>query len=318
MRVRLPLFVIVLIGLFSPHVLIAQDSSGQLAATLEVLAQTVEVRRVDTSNWIPVKIEAIVGVGDTIRTNAQGRARITFFANGVDTDLLPNTEYRIKQFQGDQSAFNLTVEVVAGQTVQRLNKLLDANSSYKVNTPAMELVARGTEFAIRVEGTGRSAMLVTRGVVDAGAQQATADVSPGFGVRTAVSQPLSDVVKATSFQELDSALDGCPVSVTTPDDVRVNVRLGPSLDFQRVGTADAKDITQFIGKNESGKWYRISFRGGFGWILSSSAQIVKSCAGLRVFPNNYGPEDASRYTTIGDPIQLEATAEATAEATQSP
>lgn len=288
------------VGIF-PLLLHAQN---ELAATLEVLNAGVEVQRVNTLNWIPVSVEAIVGVGDRIRTDATGRARITFFADGVDTELLPDTVYRIQQFSGDDTQFTIQAEVLLGQTIQRLTRLLDAGSSYDITTPTMTLAARGTAFAIRVEEGGRAAMIVTEGTVNAAKDAATADVPPEFGIRA--DAELSDVVRATTFAELDAAIDGCTASVSTADDVSINVRVGASTAFPRVGTIDAREIDRFMGVTEAGAWYRINFRGGFGWILSSSAEIVGQCAGLRVFPDNFGPEDVSLYESVGDPVEREA------------
>lgn len=299
----------------------AQDS-GELAATLEVLSPSVEVLRVNTVNWIAVRAEAIVGVGDTIRTNEAGRARVTFFADGTDTELLPNTEYRIERFEGTNESFTLSVEVIVGQTTQRLARLLDATSSYNVTTPGMVLAARGTAFTIRVENSGRAAMLVTEGSVNAGQDSASADVPPEFGIRAASGGGLSDVVRARTFDQLDAALDGCAAVITTPDDVRLNVRIGAGLDFARIGTIDAADVTNLIGA--SGQWYRIPYQDGFGWILSTTAKIEEGCAGLRQFDSNFGPENAALYSAVGEVIELdnlptpEAAPEETPEAAESP
>lgn len=268
----------------------AQD---ELAASLEVLSSGVEVLRVNTSNWLPVEVEAIVGVGDTIRTNATGSARITFFADGTDTELMPTTEYRIVEFAGDENSFNLSVEVLAGQTVQRLSKLLDANSSYDVNTPGMSMVARGTEFAVRVEANGRSGMLVSEGNVAASNPDADAEVPPGFGIRAAVDENLSDVVKARTFDELDAALDGCTAKLTTPDDVTINVRSGPSRDFPIIGGVTADTVTVLMGVTESSGWYRIAFEDGYGWILSSTAKVDDQCVGLRSFTDDFVEPNAA-------------------------
>lgn len=313
-RIRIGL--LILLCALSPLLLRAQQN--ELAATLEVLETGVEVQRVNTVNWIAVNVEAIVGVGDLIRTDATGYARITFFADGVDTELLPNTTYRIQQFAGNDDQFTIEAEVLVGQTVQRLNRLLNSGSSYDINTPTMSLAARGTQFAIRVEEAGRSAMLVSEGTVAAANDESSASVPPEFGIRAA--DTLSDVVRAATFEELDAALDGCAAAVTTPDDLSVNVRLGAGTDFPRIGTVAASDITLFRGITESGGWYRIDFRGGFGWVLSSSARIVGACAGLRVFPDHYGPEDAALYASVGDPVDLNQLAlpEVTPEATASP
>lgn len=302
------------------------SQSSELAATLEVLTGVVEVKRVNTANWIPVKVEAIVGVGDVIRTNESGQARVTFFVDGVDTDILENSEFEIVTFSGQGESFNLEVSVVVGQTIQRLGRVLDANSSYDVNTPGMTLAARGTEFAIRVEDTGRSGMLVREGTVDAASDGSDADVPANYGIRAAVDETLSDVVLASTFEQLDAALDGCPVSVTTIDDVRLNVRISPSVDAFRVGTVAADTIDLFYGVSASGSWYRIMFNDGYGWILSSAVKVDTSCAGLRVFADDH-MEDIDTYGSFGEVIDPasyvaptqsdEADAEATEEAPAS-
>lgn len=306
---------IVLLTLMIPRTLFAQ--SEQLAATLEVLKAGVEVKRVGTATWLPVRVEAIVGVGDAIRTDATGEARITFFADGVDTDLLPGTEYVIKKFEGNGETFTLSVEVLIGQTTQRIRRALDAGSSYDVDTPAMSLTARGTAFAIRVEDSGRAGMLVSEGNVEADSADEQAAIPPDFGIRAEVDGDLSDVVRAKSFAELDAALDGCTASVTTSDDVSINVRVAPRLDAPRVGTIAAAEVVNFKGVTAGGSWYRIDFRGGFGWILASKAVIGQDCAGLRQFPDDAPAEDTSLYAFIGDPGDL-TTAEPEIAATPTP
>lgn len=286
------------------------SAQGQLAATLEVLSPGVVVQRFNTVNAIEVTVEAIVGVGDLIRTDETGSARITFFADGTDTELMPNTEYVIQQFEGDEDTFIIAVEVLVGETQQRLGQLLDSDSSYNVDTPGMLLAARGTVFDIRVEDDGRAAMLVSEGNVDASADSTSADASTsanvptGFGVRSEDGGPLSDVVQATTFDELDAALDGCTATASTPDDVRINVRIGPSLEQPRVGTIAASEIGRFFGTTEDGQWFRIAFRGGFGWILTTDNTLQETCAGLRLFPASQ-LEDPQLYEFIGDPIDIQ-------------
>jgi hypothetical protein len=300
MKTKILLAVVLLLLLISNG--FSQD--GELAATLEVLAGTIEVKRVNTENWIVVNIEAIVGVGDTIRTGESGQARITFFSDGVETDILPNSEFAIDTFTGGtavEDSFNLEVSVLIGQTVQRLGRVLDASSSYDVNTPGMTLAARGTEFAIRVEDDGRAGMLVKEGLVDAAANDSNVDVPAEFGIRSGVEENLSDVVRASTFSELDSGLDGCIVTVTTLDDVRLNVRIAPDVEAFRIGTIDASDIDIFYGVNTSGNWYRIMFNGGFGWTLSTSSKVRSGCAGLRVFSDDHS-EDVDSYDSFGEVI----------------
>lgn len=281
------------------------SAQSELAATLEVLNAGVEVQRANTSNPIAVNLEAIVGVGDIIRTDDTGQARVTFFADGTDVTIEPNSEYQIVRFEGGDDDFNLTVEIIVGEATHRLNRTLGSESSYDVETPGMTLAARGTVFAIRVENDGQSGMLVREGLVDATANGDSADVPQEFGIRSEEGEDLSDVVRASSFDELNAALDGCTAIITTDDDVSLNVRLGPSRDTARVGTIAAEDIDIIYGTNTSGNWYRILFREGFGWVLASTIDIDSTCAGLRLFEDTQ-IEDPSLYNELGETIEVDA------------
>ena len=281
-----------------------------LAAIIEVLEGSVEVQRVNTEQWIAIRLEAIVGVGDHIRTTSNGSARITFFADGIETTLLPNSEMRINRFSGSSQAFDLNVAVLVGQTIQRITRALDVSSSYIVETPGMTLAARGTAFSVRVEDNGRSAAIVADGTVAAEAQEVTKEVPAAYGIRASADQGLSDVVRAATFAELDAALDGCSVVISLPDDVSVNVRAAPRSDAARLGVIAPADLTLFVGVAEGGQWYRIPFAGGFGWVLSSTPAIDPTCAGLRRFPANVPAEgDAGNGQTTegldGKPGNLE-------------
>ncbi|MCC6612425.1 MAG: FecR domain-containing protein [Anaerolineae bacterium] len=298
------LFVCLMIVILMPGFGALAQPQG-LAATLEVLAAGVEVRRVDTSNWISVAVESIVGAGDTIRTDDTGRARITFFADGTDVELSPNTEFEVTHFQGTDDAFTIELEVFAGETLQRIGRALGADSRYEVQTPVMTLAARGTVFAIRSEGAERTGMLVLEGTVGASHADESEQVPEAHGVRADDETGLSDVVRASSFAELDAALDGCAVSVAYDDDVSFNVRVQPSGDAPRVGTLLPSEIERVYGVTASGGWYRVGFRDAYGWIRSSALAVEGGCAGLRVFDDDTPPEDAALYSSLGDAVTLD-------------
>jgi uncharacterized protein YraI len=282
-------------------VLRAQETG--LVAVLEVIEPGVQMQRLGDSVWASIHMESIVGAGDVIRTDRTGRARITFFEDGTFTELDPSTEYRIVEFRGSSERFDLSVEILAGIALQQFARLLDPASSYKVMTPGMAMTVRGTDFAVRVEDTGRSALLTYDGLVEAAAGGQAKDIDPGFGVRSA--GQLSQVVPATTFEELDAALDGCPGTFETEADVRLNVRVGPGLDYGRVGSIDPQEVALLLGIDESGEWYRIPWNNGYGWV-SAAPVSVDTCDALR----RYAPEDADLvenvglYTTTGEVAEL--------------
>jgi hypothetical protein len=280
----------VLLLLIAPARLWAQTG---LAATLEVLAPGVEVLRSGTSNWIAIEVESIVGAGDTVRTDDTGRALITYFADGTDTEVRPNSEMRIDTFLGSGDTFTLTLEVFVGQTIQRIGRALGDGSSYAVNTPAMTLAARGTQFIVRVESTGRAAMLVREGIVQAEADSEVVEVEPEFGVRADARTGLSEAVRASTFEQLDAALDGCAVTITNPDDVSFNVRSSPQPNGELIATLTVPNIPRVFGITESTGWYRVALDDGFGWIRATALTVERDCAGLRVFPDDTAPVEAS-------------------------
>lgn len=315
MKRRIIILCMALVLLAVNHIGMAQ---ADLAAKLNVTAAGVQVQRVGTTQPISIGIETIIGVGDLIFTNDEGEAMVTF-VDGITTTLLPDTQYRVDQFQGSGDTFELSVSVLVGRTVQAINRPLNEQSSYSVNTPGMRLGARGTAFEIRVEDNGRSGMVVNEGLVAASNEAQTSDVSvpPGFGVRADVGGTISDVVSAENFAQLDSALDGCAISMSTPDDLSMNVRTSPNTDSPRVGVVAANNINRAYGTVADGAWYRIAFADHFGWVLSSNAQISGHCAGLRIFEPDFN-ENVRLYNLSQDRFGLvDESVQASAEPTDS-
>ena len=72
-----------------------------------------------------------------------------------------------------------------------------------------------------------------------------------------------------------AATDPAPTEVAPPtSDAKVtvlgemNIRSGPSTDFEVIGDAVAGEEFAITGKNEDGNWWRIDFRGETGWIYA--------------------------------------------------
>lgn len=291
-----------LTGAAPPLTARAQENTDQLVASLEVLDADVSIQRANTSEWVRVLKESLVGVGDAIRTSNSGRARVTFFANGTDTTILPGSEIHIDAFNGSEQRFTISLTVLIGQTSQRIAQLLDSASSYSINSAGLELAVRGTQFMVRVEPSGRSAMIVQTGLVATRGKGALptplpgrpslsteADVPAGFGIRGESGRGLSDVVRATSFAQLDSALDGCAALIDTLGRVNLNVRIGPGLNFPRAGQQLNLITLRVIGVTQTTKWYRIHFKDGYAWVYAPALQLDKTCPGLRVFSDKLRP-----------------------------
>jgi len=273
----------------------------------------VEIRRTNTDTWIPIKVESIVGVGDGIRTKSSGRATIRFFDGLFKVQLSPDTEIALDTFNGLPESFTLAVSVKRGFVHQGSGRTFTDLTAFQIVTPGFRASVLQGESDTRVEDNGRSAVITASGghLSVNGTDKKPADIPGVSGVRAAVGEPVSEVVPARSFTALDIALDGCPSEVNVDGDTRLNVRLGADLGFQRIGGLDTRTAVQVMGLSNSGGWYRIRYRGGYGWIATQKLPLPTSCTDLRLFPDKFGPEDASLYKDLSDIIKIEPTAATT-------
>jgi hypothetical protein len=307
------------LALLAPQLVQAQTVN--LVGHLTVTKPGVAVQRANTSTFIAVATESLIGAGDSIRTDKDGTATLSFDQDVIVLKMSPSSETAIAKFEQTSDGFDLQIRVKNGLTEQTSLRSLDTKSSSLLLLPAFSVqMLEGTSQA-RVEASGRSALLIAATghvTVDSGDHKAV-DIPAKSGVRQAVGEAISDVVPATTFPILDAAIDGCPSHVVLEGDVRLNVRLGASLNFPKIGELDSNSDIQAMGIAATGGWYRIRYSGGYGWITLPTLPLDKSCAGLRPFAAKYGPEDVSLYTP---PIDLPtptpaATSVATAAATAS-
>ena len=143
--------------------------SDQLAASIEVLSDGVELNVAETNQWFPVTGRAVVASGDTIRTDAEGSAIVTWFSDGTVMEIAPNSEVRIDEFSGstsdDTAPFRIETTVTVGRVFHGVRRLISPESEYQVNTPSLTAAVRGTVLAVDVTSTQATLLLVTEGVV---------------------------------------------------------------------------------------------------------------------------------------------------------
>ncbi len=293
----------------------AQAQQANRVAQLTVDAAGVEIRRVNTDAWIPIRVESIVGVGDGIRTKAGGRASLRFFDGQIKVQIQPETEVKLDAFQGLLASFKIALSISKGFLRQSVGTSItkDNAKSFQLVTPAFSAYLLEGDSDTRVEVDSRSSVFTSSNgrLSVEGAKGVSSTVGRGEGVRAVPNEVISEVVPARSFASLDIALDGCPSSIALDNDVRLNVRLGAARSFQRIGGLDDKANLQVMGVAISGGWYRIRYRGGFGWIEVLKLPLPANCTDLRVFADKFGPENSAFYQDLSDVIKIEATPAAT-------
>jgi uncharacterized repeat protein (TIGR01451 family) len=94
--------------------------------------------------------------GDTIRTGPYTTTVITFF-EGSTVEMEPSTEITIAELGiSDTGATTIHLTQVLGQTISRVKKLTDTDSSFEISTPAAIAAVRGSTMLVSVAASGRT------------------------------------------------------------------------------------------------------------------------------------------------------------------
>jgi hypothetical protein len=127
----------------------AGESSDPPPAVLEINAGGVDIQRPGDTGFTPAENGMELALGDRLRPQAGSNAAIIFFEGSV-VFLDEGADVTIEQLLGsrDSGQSNLQIFQAAGRTLHRVNKLVDAESSYGVRTSSSIGLVRGTNFIV--------------------------------------------------------------------------------------------------------------------------------------------------------------------------
>ena len=150
------------------------------AAALAEVSGVVEVMPVGSDTWLPAVPGSRVTIGDRIRTGTSSVATLAFFDGSV-TILAAETELTVSQLSARRDGHDkaIVLHQWVGRTYNRVQRLLDAASSFEIETPTAVTAVRGTVFAVEVESDGTTEVTVGEGLVEVTAQETTVEVPPG-------------------------------------------------------------------------------------------------------------------------------------------
>jgi uncharacterized protein YkwD len=278
---------------------------SDLVAYLTVTNPNTEVNRAGTNLWVQLNAESIVGVGDTIRTDATGQAILSMFGQTSTVQFTPNTEIQILQLQRDEEGYVISLQLNRGISIQNFNPPSDGSASYEVKTSKMNTVAQQGRFMLAIEGDAAK-MLVQSGSAFGVAGGTVTEVPANSGIRTQDNGQLSDIVPAATFEQLDSALDGVPATFASDADILLNVRQGPARSNAALGSVAPADIQKILGVSRDHNWYRIPFGDhGAGWVSAAAATVTADTSNLLVFANDYVEQPPN--ATASEPAASEPT-----------
>lgn len=174
-----------------------QQELPDLAATLEVLTDGVEILPSGTEQWIAVSGRTAITAGDTIRTNNTGTAMLVWFTDGTFVEIQPNTHLHVNEFKGStpDAPYSIEATLIIGRIFNSVNRLVDPTSRYSINTPTFQTAVRGTIFGVDVSPRLETTLVVTQGSIG-GTQgippSVFVDVLEGFWIRTTLKDPVGN------------------------------------------------------------------------------------------------------------------------------
>jgi RNA polymerase sigma factor (sigma-70 family) len=187
--------------------------------TLVQVKGAVEILPVGSEAWRLSSVGDRIESGDRIRTGSFSAATLVFF-DGSTTDMRANTEATVAQMSSRRGGRGkvIVLHQWLGQTYNRVNRLRDETSHFRVETPTAVTAVRGTEFAIAIESNGATRVAVVEGVVNVTAEETTVAVLAGQETRVLPEQsPLAARPIRTATPTPWSTPSPTPPAQETPD-----------------------------------------------------------------------------------------------------
>ncbi len=135
----------------------------------------------EPDNLIPASAGMKLEPGDRIKTG-EGSSTLIIFFDGSVMEIGANSDITIEELDSGQGTGSTTIRLkqIVGNTVNRVQQLVDSSSKYEVETPAGVAVVRGTTFNLLVEQSGYTALSTDEGFVWFTAGGVTVLVGPGM------------------------------------------------------------------------------------------------------------------------------------------
>jgi hypothetical protein len=158
--------------------------AGQIPAKVAKFSGRVQIARHFDWKWVPVVPNMLVTEGDWIRTKSRSSVEL-LQDDGTVIKLRPNSKAMISLAGSTKSARGevrvTKVKLDSGSMLAKVNKLLQRDSRFEIETPTATSFVRGTEFRVKVEDQGSTRLEVLEGAVDFGSTEENISVAGSFG-----------------------------------------------------------------------------------------------------------------------------------------
>lgn len=287
-----------LVFCFASRPSVSSQAQTQLAATLIVVYEGVELRRANTDVWLPLEQHAQMpfGAGDQLRTDLTGRGRLRFDEQG-EVLLLPNSSLQLVTYAGDP--VELRLRLTQGYSVHT-SESAPHIQHYAVETSHLVITQPAELFAVQ-KLRDSSSVVVALGTAEVQAGAQVQQVSAREGLRSDQQRQQSATLEGLPhFAQLEAQLDSCTGLVAAQSRDSLNVRAGPGEGYFAIGLVDNGETVQIVAQTPLGERYRVRYLSAFGWVIASG--VITTCRDLPILPYDAG----ERFVGIVEPDSWEA------------
>jgi hypothetical protein len=164
-------------------------SSSEKNTFITSLQGEVTVKKASSANWVKAEVKMLLNKGDSIKTEAEASAQITFF-NGSTIELRAGTQIEITELVKEQ-AKNIRMKQEIGETISKVEKLVDSASKYEIETPTAVAGVRGSSMRVSVRPDGTTQVQNLEGKISVTAQGVEVVIPVGSSSTVLPGQPPS-------------------------------------------------------------------------------------------------------------------------------
>lgn len=261
----------------------AQDvQNNAQAAQVRIQYEGVVIQLMGAQNSpaLPVGAQALLGVGDTVRTLERGRA-LVMLADGTELLLLPNSALTIDAYTLQATGITFEATMV-GFVSQRSGELLN---QYLMHVGDVHITQASALFGIWNDAGEDTIITNARGTLMLDVDEQSVSLAAEEGARL-VNRVLDVRMMEMPYNaaHLLGQMDGCEVSVSTVEGIGLLVRRGAGRGFERMDVIFDDAVVEAVAQTESGFWTRIQFLSGFGWVQTLALAGVEDCSDLPRLP----------------------------------
>lgn len=220
--------------------------------------------------------------GETLRTDENGTALITWFYDGTETVLAPNGSITLNGFSGNlANDYMIDMELHEGQMLGALGMVAAEGTQqgeWTIKTPAFTAHPLRGQFELSVGADGETQLLVTEGRVEV----LVGDEDPFTvdGGQYLVGAPGVAESLSTDGITPNGALVNAGVC-TANIPVNLNVRVAPNEDSRRLGGVSAGQILWVRAATEGQLWLQVYYETAeddpeghnYGWVYGPAVEL---------------------------------------------